>query len=159
MLIISLEGQISREFTMRMLLLTGFLYVGLSSLFGQEAAKQKNESKLHGTWTLVAAKYGEADNFIGVNPKVIMVKHITGTHYCWVMSEKATGKVLRMAGGQCSITEAKYIETTKYFVGKDTGMLLNKRVECKWKVDGNTWHHSTILPNGLKIEEKWQRAK
>jgi hypothetical protein len=143
---------------MRILLLTGLLYVGLSSLFGQEAAKQKNESKLHGTWTLVSMKYGEAKKFTGLHPTFRMVKHITGTHYCWVQSEKATGKVSRMTGGQCAITETKYIESVKYFMGKDTEWLLNKRVEHSWKVDGNKLHSSFSI-NGSKYEEIWERAK
>jgi hypothetical protein len=119
-------------------------------------AGARSENKLIGTWKLVSAKYdGEAVTF----PEgFTTVKHVTPTQFMWA-SYGRDGKLVRAAGGGYTLKEGEYAETPEYGVGRDFDGIREKVRTFKWKVEGNRWHHTGKLSNGLAVEEVWERVE
>jgi hypothetical protein len=116
----------------------------------------KDENKLVGTWKLVSAKYGGRDaSFLG---NTTTLKHVTPTQFMWA-TYGADGKVTRTAGGAYTLNGETYEETPEYGLGSDFGVVKAKAQTFKWTVEGNKWHHTGKLSNGLTIEEVWERVE
>jgi hypothetical protein len=120
------------------------------------AAEFKNESQLVGTWKLSSAKYGgQAHEF----PEgQTMLKHVTPTQFTWLTYDEG-GAVTRTAGGPYVIKGEEYVETPEYGLGADFELVKGKEQKFTWKVEGNKWHHTGALSNGLTIEEVWERVE
>jgi hypothetical protein len=118
-------------------------------------AEAKAENKLIGTWRLVSAKYNGTE--IKLPEGNTRLKHVTPTHFMWV-SYGEDGKVSAGLGGPCTLNGNKYEETPEYGVGNVLDQFKGKAQSFEWKVEGNKWHHSGSLSNGLTIEEVWERV-
>ncbi len=117
-------------------------------------AEKKNDNKLLGTWRLVSAKYGGR---ISTLPQQgTTVKHVTATQFMWATYDN-DGKLTRAAGGTYTLKGDTYAESPVYGFSSDFSAVGGKTHTFKWKVEGNKWHHSGALSNGLTIEEVWER--
>ncbi len=116
----------------------------------------KAGSELVGTWKLVSAKYGGRDaSFLAGSTTL---KHVTPTQFMWA-TYSSDGKVTRAAGGGYTLEGETYQEIPEYGLGADYGVVKGRTQTFKWKVEGNKWHHTGKLSNGLTIEEVWERVE
>jgi hypothetical protein len=104
----------------------------------------------------VSAKYG--GKAVTFPEGFTTVKHVTPSQFVWASYER-DGKVVRAAGGSYTLKEGEYAETPEYGVGRDFDGIKGKVQTFEWKVEGNRWHHTGTLSNGLAIEEVWERVE
>jgi hypothetical protein len=123
----------------------------------EQGNKESNEDRVVGTWKLVSARYG--DNEIEAAKLGTTLKHITPTGFVWLSYNPETKVVSRTAGGTYTIKGDQYEETPQYGFGGDFNIIRDKPQSFSLKIEGDKWHHSGTLSNGLKIEEVWQRCK
>jgi len=116
----------------------------------------KSDNKLVGTWKLASAKYGGQEHKFPEG--VTTVKHVTPAQFMWATYDE-DGKVTRAAGGGYTLKGEVYEETPEYGISSDFDLIKGKAQTFKWKVDGNKWHHTGQLSNGLTIEEVWERVE
>jgi len=114
------------------------------------------ENKLIGTWKLVSAKYGGRE--AKFREGTTTLKHVTPAQFMWATYEE-NGKVTRAAGGGYTLKGETYEETPEYGVGNDFNVVKAKSQTFTWKVEGNKWHHTGKLSNGLTIDEVWERVE
>jgi hypothetical protein len=110
-----------------------------------------------GTWKLVSAKYG-GEEFDPAKQGTTL-KHITPTSFVWLSYDAETKIVSRTAGGTYTLKGDQYEETPQYGFGSDFDIIRDKPQSFSLKIEGDKWHHSGTLSNGLKIEEVWERIK
>lgn len=116
-------------------------------------------NSLIGTWRIVSYKYGDDAKFTDWPKNQVMLKHMTATHFTWATYDAKTGIVSRMAGGTYSYKGNEYVENLQYGMGADVTALIGKPQKFTAQVDATQWHHSGLLSQGLKIEEKWERVQ
>jgi hypothetical protein len=116
----------------------------------------KTENKLVGTWKLVSAKYG--GNEARFPDGSTTIKHVTPVQFMWA-TYGTDGKVTRTAGGGYTLAGETYEETPEYGISADFDVIKGRAQTFKWKVEGNKWHHTGKLSNGLTIEEVWERVE
>jgi hypothetical protein len=112
-------------------------------------------TNLVGTWKLVSAKYGGEESTLPETRTTL--KHITPTHYMWLTHDK-DGKVTRGAGGSYTLREDQFVQQGQYGIGSEFSLVRGKNI-YKCRVEGNKWHHTGKLANGLTIEEVWERIE
>jgi hypothetical protein len=121
-------------------------------------ADEKKDKPVHplvGTWKCVSAKY---DGKEAARPDgYTQLKHVTPTHFIWVLHD-GDGKVVAGMGGTCTMKGEEYIETPDYYVGDGFEALKGKAQEFKWKVDGKKWIHNGKLSSATTVEEVWERV-
>ena len=123
--------------------------------------KNTNSSFLLGSWSLVARKAffaGDSAEWVETPSNVTQLKHITPTHFSWVRFDMEAGSMVGAGGGTYSMDEDKYVELVQYVFGDISTLLLGKKQEFTWKIEGDTFHQSGRLSDGLYIEEKYVRA-
>lgn len=111
------------------------------------------QGKIVGTWRLVSAKFGGKESPLA--KETITLKHVTGTHFTWMSYDGGTGQISRTGGGTYTLTD-KYTERAEYGFGKDFEVIKGKEHAFSCRVEGNNWHHTGALANGLEIVEVWQ---
>ena len=109
-----------------------------------------------GTWKLVSAKYDGKE--YKLPDGMATLKHVTPTQFMWASYDK-DGKVSRAAGGGYTLKGEVYEETPEYCLGSAFDVFKGKAQTFTWKVEGNKWHHTGKLSNGLTIEEVWERVE
>jgi hypothetical protein len=140
-------------------LVLGTLGLAYGMLRAAEPAGDKDatEDRLIGTWKLVSAKYGDEEV---EGPKLgTTLKHITPTSFVWLSYDPGTKVVSRTAGGTYTVKGDQYEETPRYGFGGDFDTIRDKPQSFSLKIEGDKWHHTGTLSNGLKIEEVWERCK
>ncbi len=144
--------------TLLLLLVLGILGPAYGTLRGAEQVKKDAvEQTVIGTWKLVSAKSG--DHEIDVAKLGITLKHITPTSFMWLTYDSETKVVSRTAGGAYTIKGDQYEELPQYGFGSDFDIIRDKPQSFSIKIEGDRWHHSGTLSNGLKIDEVWERCK
>jgi hypothetical protein len=113
-------------------------------------------SKLVGTWKLESAKYGGREHKFPEGTTTL--KHVTPAQFMWA-SYDTDGKVTRAAGGSYTLKGETYEETPEYGISSDFEIIRGKAQTFTWKVEGDKWHHTGKLSNGLTIEEVWVRVE
>lgn len=132
--------------------------IAFTSLAAQESTDAIIASghELIGTWKMKSAKYGGQEYSFPEGTTTL--KHVTPAQFMWVTYDK-DGTVTRTAGGGYTLDGDKYAETPEYGIGEDFESIKGKAHSFSWKVDGNAWHHSGRLGDGLTIEEVWERVE
>ena len=69
-----------------------------------------------------------------------------------------TKVVSRTAGGTYTL-KGEIVETPRYGFGGDFDVIRDKPQAFTLEIEGDKWHRSGALSNGLKIEEVWERVK
>jgi len=131
--------------------------VGLALiLFGAAGHAQDTQdaAKLIGSWKLVKAVYRGKP----LNPNgQIEIKNVTDSQFMWFKHKEGSSTVTDVGGGPYSVRGDTYSERLDYGLGNDFKVVKGHVISLKWKLDGNTWHISGTLNNGLPIEEDWQK--
>lgn len=134
------------------------LFLALAVFVAPGPADEKKDKPVHalvGTWKCVSAKYDGKD---AARPDgYTQLKHVTPTHFIWVLYD-SEGKVVAGMGGTCTIKGEEYVETPDYYMGEGFEALKGKAQEFKWKVDGKKWIHNGKLSSGTTVEEVWERV-
>jgi hypothetical protein len=89
----------------------------------------------------------------------VTVKHITPTSFVWLSYDPETKVVSRSAGGTYTLKGDQYEETPQFGFGSDFSVVRDKPQTSSFKIDGDKWHHTGALSNGLKIDEVWEKCK
>lgn len=130
------------------------IVVALAALSAR-ADEPKVENKLIGTWKQVSAIYGGKE----FKPEgLTTLKHVTPTQFMWASYDK-DGIVSRAVGGRYTLKGEVYEETPEYGMSADFDIIKGKAQTFTWKVEGNKWHHTGRLSNGLTIDEVWERVE
>lgn len=131
--------------------------IGLALILLSDAAgtqSTQDAAKLIGSWKLVKGVYGgTAHNFNGQ----IQIKNVTDSQFMWFRYKEGSSTVTDVGGGPYSVKGDTYSERLDYGLGNDFDVVKGHVISLKWKVDGNQWHISGTLNNGLLIEQDWQK--
>jgi hypothetical protein len=123
----------------------------------EQGGKEATEDRVIGTWKLVSAKYAGEES--DVTKGGTTLKHVTQTGFVWLTYDPETKVVSRTAGGAYTLKGDRYEETPQYGFGEDFNAIRDKPQPFTLKIEGDRWHHTGTLSNGLKIEEVWERSK
>jgi hypothetical protein len=86
------------------------------------------------------------------------VKHVTPTHWIWVVYDRENKMVLAAAGGTWSIKSGKYEESCK-FTTDNFPQARERSFPYAFKIDGDRWTLSKGQISGGEHEEVWKRVK
>ena len=137
------------------LALIASLAIGTKAVADEPKAEATVEKKLVGTWKLASAKYGGQETTLPQTATTL--KHITPTHYVWLTHDE-DGTITRGAGGTYTFEGDEFTQIGMFGVAGSFPLLKGKNT-YKCKVDGNKWHHTGTLTNGLTIDEVWERLE
>jgi opacity protein-like surface antigen len=133
--------------------------IGLALLLFSAAAHAQDTqdaTKLIGSWRLIKAIYGGKPlNFNGA----VKIKNVTDSQFMWFAHKEGSRIVTDLGGGPYSVKGDTYTERLDYGLGADFKVVQGHAIPLKWKLDGNTWHITGTLNNGLLIEEDWQKLQ
>ena len=141
-------------------LLFGLVFVTGNLAFAPnlcDAQEKKNAAseQFIGTWKLISANYGGEEQIL----EDVTLKHFTPTSFVWTSFDPKTKLVSRTAGGIYTLNGDQIVETPQYGLGEDFEIVRDKPQTFSFKIEGDRWHHSGTLSNGLKIDEVWERCK
>jgi hypothetical protein len=131
----------------------------LNAASQQETRSEKElREKLVGSWKIVSASFDGKPSEL--HRTSVTIKHITPVHIIWIGYQPEDRKIFRSAGGSWTIAEGRYVETMRYGLAdtfkKDSfGATLG--FDCRF--EGDKWIQSGKLPNGVMLEEIWQRVR
>jgi hypothetical protein len=136
-----------------------FLFVMIVPMLGAGAPSAADDSGpqngLVGTWRLVSAKYD--GNVFEMPEGTTTLKHVTPQQFMWASYDN-DGTVTRAAGGGYTLKGETYEERPEYGISDDFDLIKGKPQTFTWRLEGNKWHHTGKLSNGLTIEEVWERV-
>lgn len=145
-----------RRFALGAVLVVVLTAIAASVHAGRRDDPPGNDLRLVGTWKLVSARFGGQESDLPKQLKVL--KQVTPAQMVWLRIKPDTGEVTAMAGGAYSLKGDDYTETPEYGIGDDFQVIRGKTHTFKCKLEGNKWHHTGKLANGLEIEEVWERV-
>ena len=114
--------------------------------------------KLVGSWKIVSASFDGKDSEL--HRTSITIKHITPVHVIWIGYQPEAREIFRSSGGSWTIENGRYVETMRYGIGekyKETSFGKSYGFDCRF--EGDRWIQSGKMPNGVFLEEIWQRVK
>jgi hypothetical protein len=128
----------------------------LPPLRAQEAAstgattQQALAAKLVGTWKLEEASTPGTPSGVGTRLKLF-----TGTHWCVIQPDPASGEIVFQHGGTYELDGSK-MKTKTDFAGQSTKSLIGRNGTYTIKVDGDTMTQADA--DGV-FNETWKRVK
>ena len=139
-------------------LVAGFLgySTALSQLLAQEtvsnatSAQQTLAARLVGTWKLEEASSPGSPSGVGTRLKLF-----TGTHWCVIQPDPATGEIVFQHGGRYEL-EGNKLKTKTDFAGESTKAMIGRNGTYTIKVDGDTMTQADA--DGV-FNETWKRIK
>ena len=133
--------------------------VGLAAtLRGEPPAKAPDlRTALVGTWKMTSMKVDGQPN--DLPDSSVTYKHVTPAGFVWLSFRKDTGVMYRSAGGTYALRGDSYTEKIEYGMGDDFDVVKNASHAFTCRIEGDTWHHSGKLSNGVSIDEQWVRVK
>jgi hypothetical protein len=117
---------------------------------GAKAAGADSAKMLIGAWRLKEAKNPGSPSGIGTRLKLF-----TGTHWCVIQPDPASGKIVFQHGGHYSLNGSSLSETV-VFAGDSTAALIGRTFKYELKITGDALEQ--VDPEGT-FNEKWERAK
>ncbi len=126
---------------------------------GQFTTDEKQlREKLVGSWKILSATIDGKPSEL--HKTSITLKHITPVHMIWLGYQPEDRKVFRSAGGSWTIRDGKYVETMRYGLSerfKEESFGKAYAFDCRF--EGDRWIQSGKFPNGVFLEEVWQRVQ
>ena len=113
-----------------------------------EAERLKRE--LLGTWESVQPA--------GAPKTLRCVKHVTPTHWTWVLYDRDAKVALSTAGGAWTLKGDKYEETNE-FSSEDMKHARGKAFAFSFKIEGDKWHVKAGPELEINVDEDWVRVK
>ena len=112
-------------------------------------AKRLNR-ELPSTWENVS----QADR-----PKEMQfIKHVTPTHFTWVMYDRDKKAVMAVTGGSWSLKDGKYEESIE-FASDNVQQLRGKTFRFTINLVGDKWDHKGVPDSEIDVDEVWTRMK
>jgi RNA polymerase sigma factor (sigma-70 family) len=116
----------------------------------QKPDAERLKRELLGTWESVLP---------AIDPKTMRcVKHITPTHWTWVLYDRDSKAALSTAGGTWTLKSDKYEEINE-FSSEDMKHARGKAYAFSFKIEGDKWHVKAGPEIGIVVEEVWVRVK
>ncbi len=147
----------------RSVAIVSLLVCGLAAWLTSYASENNPEmsdtqlrESLVGSWRIVSASFDGKPSEL--HRTSITIKHITPVHVIWIGYQPEDRRIFRSAGGSWTITDHRYVETMRYGLDerfKESNFGMSLGFDCKF--DGDKWIQSGKLPNGVFLEEIWQR--
>ncbi len=114
------------------------------------AGKETLAQKLVGTWRLEKASTPGSPSGVGTR-----LKMFTGTHWCIIQPEPATGVVVFHHGGRYDVDGNK-VKTTREFAGESTKSMIGGNKTLTIEIEGDTMKQMDA--DGV-FNETWKRVK
>ena len=145
--------------TISAIALAGALSAGM--LLNTKADKPASAAQplnLQATWELVAATMSCMPNESALPPtEQRKIKMITGGKFVWLQYERASGKLLALAGGSYDLKGAEYTEKLE-FASKELESIVGKAFAFKVTVQGDKLRQTGSVGEGIDLDETWQRT-
>ncbi len=126
------------------------LFVVVCSIGFDDAPKEEKANEaLVGTWERDSDHFPE--NFV-------QIKHITPTHFTWVIYDSKEMVPYASAGGTWKLEGKTYTEKVE-FATPSHEHLRGKEVVLDVVVKGDKFHQHGVLDTGFVIDEDWIRKK
>ena len=109
---------------------------------------EKLRREIVGTWEVVTPELPE-----GIRD----LKHITPTHFTWVMYSKDEMRPVGTAGGTWSLAGDQYTERCE-FASQGWEHLRGKEATFTVKIEDGRLSQTGVLETGFKVDEVWKRA-
>jgi hypothetical protein len=107
--------------------------------------------ELPATWECVSQ---QADQ-----PKELQfIKHVTPTHFTWVIYDRQQNAILAVTGGTWSLKDGHYEETIE-FASDDIQQLRGKSFPFTIQLVGDRWEHKSAPGSEIDVDEVWTRMK
>jgi RNA polymerase sigma factor (sigma-70 family) len=116
----------------------------------QKPDVEKLKRELVGTW--------ESAPRAGTPKTIRCVKHITSTHWTWVLYDRDSKVALSSAGGTWTLKGDKYEETNE-FSTEDMKHARGKAYAYDVKIEGDKWHVKAGPELEILVDEDWVRVK
>ena len=117
---------------------------------GSLADAKRLKRELPSTWENVS----QADQ-----PKEMQfIKHVTPTHFTWVMYDRDKHAILALTGGAWSLKDGKYEESIE-FASDSVQQLRGKTFQFTINLSGDKWDHKGVPDSEIKVDELWMRMK
>ena len=92
-------------------------------------------------------------------PKEIQfIKHVTPTHYTWLVYDRDKDAILVVTGGTWSLKDGKYEESID-FASDNAQQLRGKAFQFTINLAGDKWDHKGVPDSEIKVDEVWTRMK
>ncbi len=150
-----------------------FFSTVLLSCSDQKDSKPIDQSALQGSWKLV--KYIDHANggtdWVSYPDDFIFQKHLSPTHFTWLLYQKSTDQLLGIGGGAYKFSDKKYTEDIQFFFPSGSSEL-GQSIPFNVKIDKDGyWHHQgyakqfefdvdsgqMMVVDSIKIEEIWEK--
>ena len=116
----------------------------------QKSDAERLKRELLGTWESVQP---------ASTPKTVRcVKHITPTHWTWVLYDRESRVAHSTAGGTWTLKGDKYEETNE-FSSQNMKHARGKAFAFSFKIDGDKWHVKAGPELEIVVDEVWVRVK
>jgi hypothetical protein len=102
-----------------------------------------------GTWELISPDM----------PGYREVKLLTGSRFAWVTYETETGMLVGSAGGTYELDGRAYIERLEFGSEALLLELIGRDQVFAADLEGDEWHHTGTLTNGVEVREVWKRLE
>lgn len=115
---------------------------------------------LEGAWRLTSSKSRNARTYTDFPQGWEQTKLVVGGRFVWTLVKN--NKLVRAAGGTCSVTPGNYAETIGFVADKGDDWMLSRTGQFKWSLDGSKWYHDGTIPGErgvATIAELWSRIK
>jgi hypothetical protein len=119
---------------------------------GDDQKKNIGEAggQLLGTWDKV---FGP-----GAPQATRMVKHVTPTHWTWVVYDRENRRVTDAAGGTWSLRDGEYVEDCE-FCTENFPQLRGGSYPFQFRIDGDRWVLKGGPDRAIRDDETWTRLK
>ena len=145
-------------FSISGLLVTAYRNPVTASPTPKDANDNELREKLVGSWKIVSASFDGHPSEL--HRTSITIKHITPVHIIWIGYQPEDRRLFRSAGGSWTITEGRYTETMRYGIGENFKQdSFGKSFAFDCRFEGDRWIQSGKMPNGVFLEEIWQRVQ
>lgn len=106
--------------------------------------------ELPGTWESVS----HAD----LPREIHFIKHVTPTHFTWVLYDDDKKAVLDATGGSWALKDGKYEETIE-FASDNVQQLRGKTFRFTINLVDDKWDHKAVPGSEIEVDEVWTRVK
>jgi hypothetical protein len=117
-------------------------------------------TKLDGAWRMTGFRGAEGGEYAQLPEGVRHIKLVAGGRFVWTTAQD--GKIIRSAGGKCTVKGDKYTEVIEFTVGEGVEGFVGKEVTFTWKLQDGKWHHTGTVKaddGEHRIDEVWERVK
>ena len=133
-----------------LLLLAAPLVVGADDNPDAQFDANRLERELPSTWECVSGG--------GVPEETQLIKHVTPTHFAWLVYDRDKKAILAVSGGTWSLKGGKYEESIE-FASDNVQQLRGKTFPFTINLAGDKWDHKGLPDSEIDVNQVWMRMK